>query len=83
MGGCRSPGRSKKAALIVHLHRSRCGMNQRIGTRADGRLSLCEGEGLAGITARIELLTFILSPSPRREVEQVAARVVKVRLNVI
>ena len=60
-------------------------MNQRIGTRADGRLSLCEGEGegLAGITARIELLTFILSTSPRREVEQVAARVVKVRLNVI
>ena len=87
MGGCRSSGRSKKAALIVHLHRSRCGMNQRIGTRADGRLSLCEGEGegegLVGITARIELLTFILSPSPRREVEQVAARVVKVRLNVI
>jgi hypothetical protein len=32
-----------------------------------------EGEGLAGITARIELLTFILSPSRRIEVEQAAA----------
>jgi hypothetical protein len=44
---------------------------------AEGRLSLCEGEGqgegLAGITARIELLTFILSPSRRIEVEQAAA----------
>jgi len=52
-------------------------MNQRIRLHAEGRLSLCEGEGegegLAGVTARIELLTFILSPSRRREVEQAAA----------
>jgi len=45
---------------------------------AEGRFSLFyegegEGEGLAGITTRIELLTFILSPSRRREVEQAAA----------
>jgi len=62
-------------------------MRRPFATDAEGRLFLRkgegEGEGLAGITARIQLLTFILSPSPRREVEQAAARVVNVRLNVI
>ena len=61
-------------------------MNQRIRLHAEGRLSLCEGEGegeggLAGVTARIELLTFILSPSRRREVEQAATEFVNVRSN--
>ena len=43
----------------------------------EGRLSLCEGEGedegLAEVTARIEPLTFVLSLSRRREVEQAAS----------
>ena len=71
MGGCRSSGRSKEIALISYVHKGRAGMNQRIGMHAEGLLSLCEGEGegegLAGITARIELLTFILSPCVRQE----------------
>ena len=62
-------------------------MRRPFATDADGCLSLCkgegEGEGLVGAGTEIEPLTFVLSPSPRREVEQVAARVVKVRLNVI
>jgi len=36
-------------------------MNQR-SIRAQGRLSLYEGEGLARTSAEIEPLTFILSP---------------------
>ena len=46
-------------------------MNQRIGTRADGRLSLRkgegEGEGLVGTGSEIESLTFVLSPCVRGE----------------
>ena len=36
-------------------------MNQR-SIRAQGRFSLCEGEGLARTAAEIEPLTFILTP---------------------
>ena len=41
-------------------------MNQP-GLRAQGRLSLCEGEGLARTAVAIEPLTFILSPCRRGE----------------
>ena len=49
-------------------------MSQWIGGHADGRLSLCKGEGngerLSGAAAETQSLTFILSPSQKERREQ-------------
>jgi hypothetical protein len=72
MGGCRSPGRSKEIALSLgNVRKSYAPMRRPFATDADGRLSLCkgegEGEGLVGAGTEIEPLTFVLSPCVRGE----------------
>jgi hypothetical protein len=59
-------------------------MNQRIGMRAEARLSLCEGKGEGeGMESLLESnpSPLILSPSRRGEVEQSGHRLVNVRTN--